>query len=63
MLEPSLFQHPGIHVVLEVSVVERQANAVQLQAGEEGGVGLGEVILEPLVKEIVGLFFAQHFLH
>lgn len=55
MLEPLLLQHARVVVVLEVAVVDGDADAVQAELVVELGVGRGEEVLEELVEVEVGL--------
>jgi urease accessory protein UreE len=48
VLESLGLEHPRVHVVLKVSVVDRQADAVQSERGEELGIRLREEVLEEL---------------
>lgn len=63
MLEPAFFQHPRIHVVFEMSIVEWQSQAVQTFGSEEFGIGVGEEVLEELVEEVVILLLSKNFEH
>lgn len=63
VLEATLLEHARVHVIFKVAIVERQTNAVQLQAGEEFGILLGEMILEPFVKEVFVVLLAKHAQH
>lgn len=63
MLESLLLQNPRVHIVFEVPIVERDAQAVQPQAGVELGVRVGEEILEPLVEEELVLLLAEDAAH
>jgi hypothetical protein len=48
VLQPLCFEHPRVHVVLEVTVVDRETDAVESERGEESGVGVGEEVFEKL---------------
>jgi hypothetical protein len=53
VLQALLLEHAGRHVVLEVPVVDGEADAVEPERGEEGRVGVGEEVLEELGCEHV----------
>lgn len=63
VLEAALLEHARVHVILKVAIVERQTDAVQLQASEELGVLLGEMVLEPFVEEVFVVLLAKHAQH
>ena len=46
--KPIFFQYSGIHVVLEVAVVDRNSNAVEAERLEEYGVILHEEVFQKL---------------
>jgi len=47
-LESAFFQLSRIHVVFEMSIIERKSDTVQPEGFEELGIGIGEEILEKL---------------
>jgi hypothetical protein len=53
VLKPLRLEHPRVHIVLEVSVVERDAETVQAEGFVELGVGFGEEVVQPFVEEEV----------
>lgn len=59
MLEAFLFQHARVHVVLKVTIVERQPQAVDTKALAELSIFFREEVLEKLVEEIVIFLLAQ----
>lgn len=59
MLEALLLDDKGIHVILKVMVVERQAKAVEAQRRKELAVLVREEVLEELVEEEVVLFATE----
>lgn len=63
MLEAFLFQYAGVHIVLKVSIVERQPQTVDAEALAELGIFFREKILEKLVEEIVIFLLAQYGEH
>ena len=63
VFESTLLQHPRVHIILEVPVVERDSDTIKFQAGEVLDILFAEVILQPLVKEEVRLLLAKHFGH
>lgn len=48
MFKTLLFEDTGIHVILKMTVVDWQANAVQTKRSEELGILLGKEVLEEL---------------
>jgi len=48
VLESLRFEHSRLHVVLEVTIVERNTNAVETKRGKEGGIGVTEEVFEKL---------------
>lgn len=63
MLEPGFLQHPWIHIIFKMAVVERKTDAIQTQAGEELGIRILEEILEKFVEEELLLFLPENFEH
>lgn len=63
VFETRLFQHSRVHVVFEMAVVEWYAEAIHAFRGKEFGILVGEEVLEPFVKEVLVLFFAENFEH
>jgi hypothetical protein len=63
MLEPLLLENTRIHIIFEMPVIERQPDAVQLEASEKFGVLLGEMVLQPLVEEELVVLLAKHGTH
>ena len=59
MAKPEGVELRGVVIVDEVAVVEGNADAVQVKAGEEGGVGVSEKVFEEFVKEELRLFWAE----
>ena len=55
VFKPRLFQNAGIQVVFEVTVVDRDADAVQSERLEECSVGFGEEVLQELKVEKIGV--------
>lgn len=47
-LETFRFQHPWVHVVFEMSVVEGHADAIESEGFVEFGIGGGEEVFEEL---------------
>lgn len=60
MFETLLFDNEGVHIILEVVVVEPQTNAVHTEGSEILGVLLRKEILEESVEEKVALVFPEH---
>lgn len=60
MLPSTFLDDPGIHVILKMMIVEGHPQAIEAQAPEKPGIGLGEEILEPLVEEVVVLLPTEH---
>lgn len=60
MFETLLFDNEGVHIILEVVVVEPQTNAVHIEGSEILGVLLRKEILEEFVEEKVALVFPEH---
>ena len=48
VLEAARLEHARARIVLEVPVVDGDADAVEAEGLEEGGVGVGEEVLEEL---------------
>ena len=48
MLEALGFQDSWVHVILEMAVIERNADAVESKGLEEGGIFVLEKVLEEL---------------
>lgn len=63
MFEAAFFQDSWVHIILQVTEVERDAQTVQSQLRVEFGIGFGEEILEPSVEEELVLLGAQDFSH
>jgi hypothetical protein len=60
MLETFFLDLKGLHVVFEMTIVEAQAQAVEANRVEEGGIFLGEEVLQEAVKEEVVFLAAKH---
>lgn len=63
MLETAFLYDSGVHIVLKVSIVEWQSQAVQAFAGEKLRILLREEVLQEFVKEEFVLLLAQNFEH
>lgn len=63
MLEALILQYARVHIVFEMAVVERYANAIQLQAGKEFGISFCKEVLKPLVKEEFVFVLSKDFEH
>jgi hypothetical protein len=58
VLEAFYFQHPWIVVVLEMTEIEWDPEAIESLSGKEFGIGICEEVLEKLVEKEVVLFLA-----
>lgn len=63
VFEARFLQHPRVHIVLEVSIVEWQTDAVEAKAGKELGVPLHEEVFEELIEEELLLLFSENLQH
>lgn len=63
VLESRLLQYSGVHIILEMSVVEWQTYAVEAQASKELGIILHEEVLQKLFEEEFLLLFSQNLQH
>jgi hypothetical protein len=60
VLEALLLKHAGIHVIFEMSVIEWDTNAIELQAREESRIGFGEEVFKPLVEKIIVFMLSEY---
>jgi hypothetical protein len=51
MLKTRLLQYPGVHIILKMSVVEWQTDAIEAQTGKEFCIIFHEKVFEELVEE------------
>jgi hypothetical protein len=63
MLQPLLLEHPRVHIILQMPIVDRQPDSVQTERGEAFGIGLGEKVFQELVEEVRVFLFTEHFEH
>ena len=63
MFEPRFLQHPWIHIILEMTVVEWQTKTVQPKLSEEFRIGIREEVLQPLIEEEFVLLRSQNLTH
>ena len=63
MLEALFLQHSGLHIILQMPIIDWQPQTIQSLASKELCIFGGEEILEPLVKEEVVFLLAQDFEH
>lgn len=63
MLQPFLLEHPRVHIILQMPIVDGKSDSVQTQRSEALGIGLGEEVFEELVEEVKVFLFAEHFEH
>ena len=63
MFESTLFQHPWVHVILEMPVVEGYSYTVELQVREELGIFVSEKVFQPFFEEVFVFLFSENFEH
>jgi hypothetical protein len=63
VLETLLLKHARVHVIFEMSVIERYTNAIEPQAGKESCIGFGEEVFKPPVEKIVVLMLSENLQH
>jgi len=63
VLEPRFLQYPWVHVILKMSIIERQTYAIKPQTRKELGIVFHEEVFEELVEEEFLPFFSEDLEH
>jgi hypothetical protein len=63
MFEATLLQHPWIHIILEMAVVEWQTDAIESLTGKEFRICLCEEVFQEFVKKELIFLFTKNLQH
>lgn len=63
MFEALFLQHPRVHIILKMVVIERDSQTIHSYRSKELCIILREKVSKPLIKEILVLLLSENLKH